>query len=536
MTQSDESENPIQDSEETKASQSFLQKTPQEGELDKDAEVKVKPETSNYKDYSLCKRLKVDHPFRRRFIHTLWLFWAFVGLGWMVGQMGPSFPDLRLIAQQELDTAAWLFTIFSIGYLIGSFFGGILYDRFNKMLLIAFSTLIMAVSTGVLPWCKWFPLMLVVRFISGIGAGGLDTGGNADLVSLWDEEGRPYMQALHFCFGFGGIISPLVTEPFLAEKECLDAQGNGTDIISTNTTAETLYDSVSMATDALNSSSNGTCEEVYGETYIHFAYLISFFILFSSSLPFFIMSFKIMCNKKPHNMAADKSEIPRPDKLPFKLKVIFLILLSAFMLMYCAVEDTFSGFLATFCIYHFNWSTGTSSYATSTHWASFAFGRFSGIFLIKVFKPVQLFWAYCISVVSSFVGLLIVSLTYTTELVWLFIALAGFSMSIIFPCIFTWTEESILKVTGMISSMFLIAASGGLMLNPLFLGYLMDNFSPMCFVYLLLGESVACFLLFLTIFILVKRYINFASSPKSSDMEIVVSEQEMVPLGEKKME
>jgi hypothetical protein len=38
--------------------------------------------------------------------------------------MGPSFPDLRLIVNQELDTASWLFTIFSIGYLIGSFFGG----------------------------------------------------------------------------------------------------------------------------------------------------------------------------------------------------------------------------------------------------------------------------------------------------------------------------------------------------------------------------------------------------------------------------
>jgi FHS family Na+ dependent glucose MFS transporter 1 len=58
----------------------------------------------------------------------------------------------------------------------------------------------------------------------------LQTGGNADLVSLWDEEGRPYMQALHFCFGFGGIISPLVTEPFLAQKECLDVDRNRTGI------------------------------------------------------------------------------------------------------------------------------------------------------------------------------------------------------------------------------------------------------------------------------------------------------------------
>lgn len=55
-------------------------------------------------------------------------------------------------------------------------FAGILYDKFNKLLLIVVSVLVMAVCSGVLPWCEYFPLMLAVRFLSGIGAGGLDTG------------------------------------------------------------------------------------------------------------------------------------------------------------------------------------------------------------------------------------------------------------------------------------------------------------------------------------------------------------------------
>ena len=47
------------------------------------------------------------------------------------------------------------------------------------------------------------------------------TGGNADVVSIWDEEGRPYMQFAHFCFAFGGIVSPLMSEPFFAKKQCV---------------------------------------------------------------------------------------------------------------------------------------------------------------------------------------------------------------------------------------------------------------------------------------------------------------------------
>ena len=46
-------------------------------------------------------------------------------------------------------------------------------------------------------------------------------GGNADVVSIWDEEGRPYMQFVHFCFAFGGILSPLMSEPFFAKKQCV---------------------------------------------------------------------------------------------------------------------------------------------------------------------------------------------------------------------------------------------------------------------------------------------------------------------------
>ena len=29
------------------------------------------------------------------------------------------------------------------------------------------------------------------------------------------------MQAVHFCFAFGGILSPLLSEPFMAKKECI---------------------------------------------------------------------------------------------------------------------------------------------------------------------------------------------------------------------------------------------------------------------------------------------------------------------------
>lgn len=277
----------------------------------------------------------------------------------------------------------------------------------------------------------------------------------------------------------------------------------------------------------VNSTGLAPCLEMYEETRIHYAYLISFFLILSGAIPFLVMYLKTVCTRKERHMAAKKDNQERPDKLPLKLKVVLCLLLGSLMFMYCAVEDTFSSFLATFCIQHFDWSKSKSSFATSTHWAAFSVGRFSGVFLVMWFKPVQLIGAYIISLITSFAGLLICSSLKLTSLFWVFVACAGFSMSVIFGSIFTWTEESILKVSGKISSMFLIAASLGLMVNPLFLGHLMDHYTPLWFVYLLFIESCLCLILFLSVLILVRKFVR--RKPEEFVIEIPPPE-EMKPL------
>ncbi|XP_045168516.2 sodium-dependent glucose transporter 1A-like isoform X1 [Mercenaria mercenaria] len=476
-------------------------------------------------------KFKTDKHYSRKLLKTVLLFWTFAGLGWMTGQIGPSFPDLQLVVEQTLDTASWLFTIYSFGYMAGSFAGGLLYDHFSKSLVIAFSTMIMAVTTVALPWCRWFALMLAVRFLSGVGAGGLDTGANAYVMSFWGEKARSYIQGLHFCFSFGGIISPLTTEPFLAKRLCqrLNDKNESDAESSPNSTWTTHVPKDYVEND---------CKEPgYGPTYVHFAYLISFFVILSTSVPFFVIFVKeIMRTYKSPNIAEVNiteqqeqkgEEQPRTmNKFSKKVQTLILILLSLFMMIYCAVEDTFSSFLATFCISYFGWGKDISSYATSVFWFAFAVGRFLAIFIVKRFKPVNLLMIYCISLIIAFLGILTACFTSTTSLLWVSISLAGFSMSLIFPSVYSWTEESILQVTGKISSLFVIAGSIGLIINPIVLGYLMDNMTPMWFVYLLLGKSCFTLLLIFVVIALVKLC-KKSDCCKNSGNAV---EKEMVPL------
>ena len=288
------------------------------------------------------------------------------------------------------------------------------------------------------------------------------------------------------------------------------------------------YDDTFSSTNFTEITPTSNCTIVYGETKIHISYLISAVLILTAAIPFLVMYINVKVHKKAHVEKADKSNMERPDKLPIKLKLVLLILLSALMLMYCAVEDTYAGFLMTYLIKQLDWEKSDGSVATSVYWAAFSFGRFCGIFLIKRFKPVQLLFVYLILLCCGFVAIFITTIL-STPVIWVFIPLAGFFMSIVFPCIFTWTEESILTVTGRISSMFLISASSGLMLNPLILGYLMDNFTALSFVYLLFTESVICFLLFLSILFLVKKYVeNIAkNNGKNGDQADEVALQTM---------
>jgi MFS family permease len=89
---------------------------------------------------------------------------------------GPTFPDLRLITGENLETASWLVTITASGFLIGSGVTGLMYDKYDKLVLVIGSIIGTAVTMVAVPWCTYFWFMMVVKCISGMFAAGVDTG------------------------------------------------------------------------------------------------------------------------------------------------------------------------------------------------------------------------------------------------------------------------------------------------------------------------------------------------------------------------
>lgn len=76
-------------------------------------------------------------------------------------------------------TTAQMMIVFvtrSMGGLFGALIGGVLFDCFNKQLLLFFTLLLAAIATTIIPWCMSLVVMAVMFALQGISMGLLETG------------------------------------------------------------------------------------------------------------------------------------------------------------------------------------------------------------------------------------------------------------------------------------------------------------------------------------------------------------------------
>ena len=87
-------------------------------------------------------------------------------------------------------------------------------------LFLASTLLLLGLANGALPYSPSLLLMYAASFMKGLASGSLDTGGNVLLLRIWEgRDSGPYMHAIHFTFGIGAFLAPLISRPFLVNAE-----------------------------------------------------------------------------------------------------------------------------------------------------------------------------------------------------------------------------------------------------------------------------------------------------------------------------
>lgn len=139
-------------------------------------------------------------------------FGTFLVYGASATVLGAALPSLASDFNHSKSQFGLGFTSRGMGYLVGTILSAYILQlkRFenSKSLLTAVSLLITGIATAVVTLSTNFPVAIFMFFVQGIGFGGIDTMGNCGLPEMWGKRVQPWMQAMHSCFGLGGIIGP----------------------------------------------------------------------------------------------------------------------------------------------------------------------------------------------------------------------------------------------------------------------------------------------------------------------------------------
>lgn len=395
-----------------------------------------------------------------RLSKTFGYFAAFVALGTATAILGPTLPGLAENTQTQLSEIGFLFTAYSLGYLVGSFQSGWLYDRVPGHPVLAAGLVIVAGMLVLTPLIPLLWLLTIVLLIVGVAGSTLDVGGNTLLVWVHGRQVSPYMNGLHFFFGIGAFLAPIVV-------------------------AQAVLVSGDIA----------------------WAYWVSALLM----LPVAAWLLRLPSPSVPGPSTGEQNASGAQALAKAESRTherLLVILISLLLFLYVGAEASFGGWIFTYALAKDLGSEATSAYLTSAFWGALTLGRLLSIPIAARFRPSAILFA---ALVGCLVSVGVIFLWPSSVMVlWLGTFALGLSMASIFPTAISLAERR-LTITGRITSWFFVGASVGGMLLPWLIGQLFEIRGPWAMMVAIMIDLVLAMGVFVTLILYSSRRLSFPS-------------------------
>ncbi len=357
---------------------------------------------------------------------TFGYYWAFIYGGLGAAVTGPTLPVLAGQTGVSLGTVGFLFLTGSGGYTLGTFVSGRVYDRARGHLVLGTAQVFSACMLVLIPFAPSFWLLALISVLRGFADGFINTGANTLLSWTHGERVGPFMNALHFFFGLGAFLSPLLVAQ-LIEVE------------------------------------NG----------YRWVYLI-------------LAAFGLVAGARVFALSGDPR--PEPNTIPRYASSMLDRTLSApilaamfYLFFYVGAEITFGGWVYTYATTLGVATPAAAAYLTSAFWLSFTLGRLLAIpasarFSARRVIPVT---------VSGGLLMLVLMIAFSSSdiVLWLAAVGVGFFMAPVWPMGFTLAGQSI-PLSGRASSLILLGDSLGGMILPTLVGKVIEAVGAATMTYL----------------------------------------------------
>jgi MFS transporter, FHS family, Na+ dependent glucose transporter 1 len=345
-------------------------------------------------------------------------FLTFVHLGLTVAALGPAMPFLATATSSSLGAVSSVFIAQNLGYMLGSFVGGRLYDRLPGTRLLSVAVWAMIPALALLPLARSLALLLAVVFLLGIDQGIVDVGGN--LLILWTPPAGRHtrMNTLHLFFGLGAALCLLIM-------------------------AQTVR------------LTGGIAWEYW-----------SLAIL---AVPVALLLLRLPPIRGRHESvaAASGSAIQTwPLGVVLATLLIFLVV---------AAEGGYGAWIYSYAIARGLAGKVSAAYLTSVFWGAFTVGRLAATLLSTRLKPLTMLVGSLVGCLAAAASLLV--WPQQPAAVWAGTAAFGLCVAPLFANIFNLAGDA-MTLTGGITGIFLVGTSLGMLALPWLIGQLFEPLGP----------------------------------------------------------
>jgi FHS family Na+ dependent glucose MFS transporter 1 len=131
-------------------------------------------------------------------------------VGVLGGAVGPTLGPFAAQVGVGLSTIGVILTARSLGYLAGAAGSSRWVDRIRVHRGLTAAAFFAAAFLAVLPWARSLGLLVLFLVPLGFATACLDIGVSTMLVRIYRNRAAPFISALHFSYGVGGLAAPFL--------------------------------------------------------------------------------------------------------------------------------------------------------------------------------------------------------------------------------------------------------------------------------------------------------------------------------------
>ncbi|CAI9744382.1 Hypothetical predicted protein [Octopus vulgaris] len=406
---------------------------------------------------------------------------------------------------------------------IGTIVAGYLANKCAVAFLLFLAMVGMPLTMFVIPSCTGLTSLVLIVMLMGLCMGCIDCISNLGMINLFKNNVSPFLQAMHFSYGMGAFLSPMVAEPFLLNVDCspfidgylvqnLNSSHN-------NMTVVTVPPSPDQLLVLQRESRLKNAFYIIGAIQLPVTILVAF-VVFKKSLQ---MTGNFIERASAYIKESRLQETPREDGATFTSRcftcgsnqtIILTLLAAGAMFLFDGLQSSYGGYVYSYSVKSVTGlKQSEGAVLNACFWGTFALGRLIAIVLASRFTAA---FMLLVNIVGACVTITLTIILSGNHIgIYLGSCFLGLFLSSASPTVLSLTEQFV-NINSSITSTLVVFAGIGETLCPVIIGNLFVSVGPSSFLVFCFALIFISLLIYIALWLLGRETEKFTAMKKES--------------------